>query len=329
MSEMISQAADIEIGAREEAPGNLCSDRQKKLRLYVITVNYNSELSLRRLAESLNPIGFVEKLVVVNHSPGEPLGSLEADFPIQVIHQRNRGYGAGLNRGLQEIKDVDGLILLCNPDIVIVNQEQIRNVWRYVNDNPGVGLVFPALVDAQMSPISSCRKFYSLMSLLLVGNPWIRKLAPNFCADHYYGGRPKQGPLQADWGSGAAIFMRGPVPNHGPLFDERFFLYFEDVDLCARMWKEDRPVVYFPDLVCQHFEGRLSHKKVRYFALHLFSLLKFIMKYGGLPRRSALQGHKSVLQDEEETPHELRFLLSENRPVGNAVPAGPRRPSLP
>jgi GT2 family glycosyltransferase len=277
------------------------------LRLYVITVNYNSELKLRRLVESLSSTGFVEKLVVVSHSPGDRLESLEADFPIQVIHQRNIGYGAGLNRGLQEIRDADGLILLCNPDIVFLNHEQIQSVWRYMNDNSGVGLIIPALVDAQRRPISSCRKFYSLRSLLLVSSPWLRKLAPNFCADHYYGQRPGNGPLEVDWGSGAAMFIRGPVANHGPLFDERFFLYFEDVDLCARMWQENRSVVYFPDLVCQHSEARLSHKKVRYFVTHLFSLIKFIIKYGGLPRRSALQGHKSVLEKGEEALDESRL----------------------
>jgi GT2 family glycosyltransferase len=257
--------------------------------LSVATVNYNSEVVLRRLVESLNSIGCVERLVVVDHSASPYLQTLEADFPIKIIHQPNKGYGAGLNRGLRELRDSQGLILLCNPDIVILTHERIGDVWRYMRDHPDVGLVIPSLVDAHMRPMSSCRKFYSLRSLLLVSNSRLRKLMPIFCEDHYYGFRCGTEPLEVDWGSGAAMFVRASEARKGPLFDERFFLYFEDVDVCARMWRENRSIVHFPDLVCQHFESRLSHQNVRHFITHLTSLLKFIIKYRGLPQKGSLQ----------------------------------------
>ena len=273
----------------DEVAGHVPASEQKEPRLYVLTVNYNSEALLKRLVESLQAVSFVKKLVVVNHSPGDQLEGLYAGFPIQVIHQLNRGYGAGLNRALQEVSDPDGLILLCNLDVVVLNHEAIQDIWRYMNDHPSVELVVPALVDAQLRPIFSCRKFYSLVSLLLVSNPWLRKLMPKVCGDHYCVPTRAQTPREVDWGSGAAIFMRGSGKNGRPLFDERFFLYFEDVDLCARMWQAGRSVVYFPGLVLQHLEQRLSHENARYFLVHLASLLKFILKYKGLPNRATLQ----------------------------------------
>jgi GT2 family glycosyltransferase len=286
--------------------GEVFTGGEIELRLYVITVNYHSEPHLRRLVASLNAVDFVQKLVVVNHSSGERLEELHARFPIQVIHQPNRGYGAGLNRGLQEVKDPNGLVLLCNPDIVILNHQAIEDVWRYMNDNPNVGLVMPALVDGRMRPIWSCRKFYSLTSLLLVSNPWLRGLIPRFCHNHYCVPGLERRPQEVDWGSGSAILVHGSVGNDGPLFDERFFLYFEDVDVCARMWRENRQVVFFPDLVCQHFESRLSHKKVRYFVIHLNSLLKFILKYKGLPQRAELRGLARTAESERPELGSLR-----------------------
>jgi GT2 family glycosyltransferase len=290
--------------------GEIFTGGEIELRLYVITVNYDSEPHLRRFVASLNAVDFVQKLVVVNHSGGKRLEELQARFPIEVIHQRNRGYGAGLNRGLQEVKDPNGLVLLCNPDIVILNPHAIEEVWRYMNDNPSVGLVMPALVDAQTRPIWSCRKFYSLTSLLLVSNPWLRRLIPRLCRDHYCIPGLERGPQEVDWGSGSAMLVRGSVGNDSPLFDERFFLYFEDVDVCARMWRENRQVVFFPDLVCQHFESRLSHKKVRYFVIHLNSLLKFILKNRGLPQRDTLRG---LARTAESECRELRSLRPEKR----------------
>ncbi len=271
---------------------NIDSCWKEKPRLYIVTVNYKSGAHLRRLVQSLSPLDFVEKLVVVNHSPCERLEGLKGDFPIQVVHEPNRGYGAGLNRGLQEVRDARGLVLLCNPDIAVLNHEAIVDVWHYMNDNPSVGVLIPALVDARLRPISSCRKFYSLKSLLLVRIPWFRKRILNVLGDHYYRHYRKQTPLEVDWGSGAAMFIRPFEMNGDRLFDERFFLYFEDVDLCARMWQKNRQVVYFPDLVCQHWENRLSHKQALYLLVHIASLLKFMLKHRGLPQRAALRENR-------------------------------------
>ena len=276
--------------------------------------------------ESLSLINCVEKLVVVNHSAPEQLTGLQARFPVQVIHQPNRGYGAGLNRGLQEVRDPNGLVLLCNPDIAILNHEAIEDLWSYMNANQSVGLVIPALVDAQMSPIFSCRKFYCLMSLLLVSNSWFRKLMPRICRDHYTVPGVERRPLEVDWGSGAAVFVRGSAGNEGPLFDERFFLYFEDVELCARMWSENRQVVYFPDLVCQHFESRLSHRDVRYFVIHVASLLKFIIKYKELPQRAALRRLGRAAATRTEAPPDLQSRQPENRLAENWVQIRRSRP---
>lgn len=295
-----------------QVDGERCFDKGIEASLSVVTVNYNSESALRRFVKSLDSAGCVEQLVVVDHSRSDHLASLEANFPIQIIRQRNRGYGGGLNRGLQEIHDTSGLILLCNPDIVLLNPEAIDAVWRHMNDNPDVGLLVPALVDAQMNHVSSCRRFYSLASLMLVSNPWLRKLIPDYLKDPVLGTHRGLKSFEADWASGAAMFIRGSMAKNGPLFDERFFLYFEDVDLCARIWQEQLSVVYFPDLVCQHEEGRLSHKKFRYFLIHLASLFKFVLKYKGLPQRAALQGVNGFA---ERDPSDMLSFQVDNGPM--------------
>jgi GT2 family glycosyltransferase len=135
--------------------------------------------------ESLQAFSLVKKLVYVNHSLSDQLEEPQAGILIQVIHQRNRGYGAGLNPALQEVSDADGLVLVCNPDVVILNHEAFEDFWGLVNDNRSVGLVVPAFVDAQMRPVSSCRKFYSLVSFLLVNDLWLRNRNPKACEGHY------------------------------------------------------------------------------------------------------------------------------------------------
>ena len=89
-------------------------------------------------------------------------------------------------------------------------------------------------------------------------------------------------PFNIEWGSGSALFIRlryFPLPLS---FDERFFLYFEDVDLCAKAHEHGLIVRYLPDIMCIHHEHRDSAESFSFLALHLKSMLKFIIKHRGL-----------------------------------------------
>jgi GT2 family glycosyltransferase len=68
-------------------------------------------------------------------------------------------------------------------------------------------------------------------------------------------------------------------------FDDGFFLYFEDVDLCVRLWRRGWSVVYYPKLVFRHRVQRRSHTSWQFLFQHLSSLIRFLIKYKGLPQR--------------------------------------------
>ncbi len=73
-------------------------------------------------------------------------------------------------------------------------------------------------------------------------------------------------PFDVDWGCGAAMLFRNSFFPDPLSFDERFFSYFEDVDLCSRAWREGLGVTYFPRLVCLHEnanKGRNLFRSIR------------------------------------------------------------------
>ncbi|MCA1962258.1 MAG: glycosyltransferase [Desulfomonile sp.] len=256
--------------------------------LYTVTVNFHSERQVQRLIDSLASVRSLKKLIIVDHSSSEALDSLRASFPIQVIRQLNRGYGAGLNRGLKEIPEADSVALLCNPDITIVNPEAITDLLAHLRDHPEAGCLAPALVNSDLKPIPSWRKFYTLQTLLASRVPWWRERPPRFLTDHFYMHEGRESPFDVDWVSGSAMFVRTSLFPARVSFDENFFLYFEDVDLCTQMWLEGLAVRCFPKLVCCHYEQKQSHRELRFFVQHVSSLLKYIVKYWGLPRRESL-----------------------------------------
>jgi len=251
-----------------------------------VTVNYHHENKIARMINSFRSADILRKLIVVDHSGSAALKALKADFPILVIRQPNRGYGAGLNRGLRQIPDQDALVMLCNPDTAISNWDKVVDALDYMTQNPNIGCLVPKLVseDGRIEP--SPRRFYTRRILLAVRNPWIQKRRPEFLKTHYYSESQAEGPHEIDWGSGSAMFVRNSLFPYPISFDERFFLYFEDVDLCVQLWNHGFSVVHYPELIVRHDGARLSRRSIFYFGVHLASLLKFIKKYRGLYSRT-------------------------------------------
>jgi GT2 family glycosyltransferase len=253
---------------------------------YVVTVNYRSENKIAGMIDSFRSTDILRKLIIVDHSRSESLKAIKADFPILVIQEPNIGYGGGLNAGLRQIPEQDALVLLCNPDIAILNSGEVLGALEYMTQHPNVGCLIPKLLsrDGQFQP--AVRRFYTLKILCAVRNPWVQKRFPEVFKWYYYINQQPEGPMEVDWGSGSAMLVRNSLFPHPISFDERFFLYFEDVDLCAQMWRHGFSVVHYPRLMVYHEVANLSRKSIYYFAVHFASLLKFVHKYRGLFQRT-------------------------------------------
>lgn len=253
---------------------------------YVITVNYHAGSYLPEFIASLAPLPFLHRLIIVNHSPEENLAALSAPFPLQVINQKNAGYGAGLNRGLREIGEQNAVALLCNPDLVLATPAKVAEALAYLAAQPRVGCLIPRSVTFEGQPILACREFYTWKSLLAARIGFFRRVFAGPYRQHLLLDAPGDRPLEVDWGYGAAMFFRVNAFGGAPAFDENFFLYMEDVDLCVHLWQAGLAVVSYPDLLFRHHSQRDSQRRWRFLRYHLVSLGKFIWKYRGLPQRS-------------------------------------------
>lgn len=262
---------------------------------YVITVNYLSGSYLPEFIASLAPLPFIKKLIIVNHSPAESLAALTAPFPLQIIVQENAGYGAGLNRGLREIREKNAVALLCNPDLILATSAQVAGALAYMTAHPRVGCLIPKSVDFKGNFLYPGHTFYSWKTLLASRIGIFRRAFAAAYRQYLYLDAPPDQPLEVDWGYGAAVFYRVSAFGGEPAFDERFFLYMEDVDLCVRLWQNGLSVVYYPEVLFRHHSQRESRHHGRFLRYHLVSLGKFIMKYRGLPQRMDL------LRKEERT----------------------------
>lgn len=253
----------------------------------VLTVNYFASGELRGLAESLRACGDAERieLIVCNNSPADPPAiDTTHDLQVTIIEAENIGFGAGINRAFASSHG--DVIFIANPD-VRVTPGALAAARQVLAEAPDVGIVLPQLRYPDGTRQPSVRRFYTWPVVLYARSP-MRGLAvpPGFFRRYLYEDLDHSARHDVDWGLGAAMFLRrADLPADGP-FDDRFFLYFEDVDLCLRTWRGGRRVLYCPEIQCIHAHRRASRRALSAAGWHHFqSLWRFAWKHGGLPMR--------------------------------------------
>ncbi len=274
--------------------------------LYVITVNYRSWDYIGRLMASLSNLDAVSELVIVDHSPSiEPSGPFIADFPVTVIPQPNKGYGAGLNRGISHVSRRDSIALVCNPDTEVLDHCELLAAVQYLARHPMVACVIPGMQRPDGERIHAGRKFHTLKTLIGCRIESMIAARGTFLGDHYYSSADGKSPREVDWGSGSALLLRCDLFPELIAFDERFFLYFEDVDICAQIWRKGFSVISWPRVILSHVEQRQSRTSLRHFTWLLASALKFMLKYRGLPKRDDLLGETPSITAVSEDSSEV------------------------
>ena len=167
-------------------------------------------------------------------------------------------------------------LLFLNPDVV-VKKDTIKVVLSYLGRNKDVGIVSCRLCNEEGTLQYSCRRFPGLMTQL------VKRFFPNskIVIDYLMVNSDHFKIMDVDWLLGAFLFVRRKVFDDVGLFDENFFLYFEDVDFCYRAKKNGWRVVYYPLSVATHMHVRASRRFLSKEAFHhLRSMFHYYNKHG-------------------------------------------------
>ena len=250
----------------------------------IVIVTYNSARVIGACLDALAAdcaSGLAEVIVVDNASPDDSVRVVRKGYPwaTLVAGRENLGYSKGVNLGMQRARG--RFLLVLNPDTV-VRRGALRRLIDFVEKTPDAGIVGPKLVFHDGTVQLSCRRFYTIRVLLLRRTP-LGKLFKNAGAvrEHLMLDFDHDSTREVDWVLGAAMFVRREAVDNVGMMDERFFLYFEDVDWCYRMKQRGLKVYYLADAVIEHGYKRESAQAVlnRSFAAHLVSLFRYYEKW--------------------------------------------------
>ena len=247
----------------------------------IIVVNYNTKNLLKHCLNSIiknfNKDDY-EIIIVDNSSQDGSVEMLKNNFGDRIkliVNNKNIGFGPANNLGASRAQGK--YLFFLNSD-TITKSDILAPLKKFLNNSREVGVIGPKLVLADRTEQPYAHgKFPNLLNVI-IGK--LKKLTV------------KSGkPFEVDWVSGAALIIRNDIFNQAGGFDEKFFMYFEDIDLCKRVKDLGYKVMVYSEVELIHLGGRslseLNQRKRYYYkaqdyfykkhyGLLIMNLMKFI-----------------------------------------------------
>ncbi len=212
----------------------------------------------------------------------------------------NKGYGAGHNIALRRTIDSADFHFVLNPDISF-GPEELGKMVRFMENNPSVGQLMPKVVypggrtqylcKLIPTPADLFLRRFALGPLKALASKKIEQFELRFT------GYERE--MDVPYLSGCFMLFRTSALKHIGLFDERFFMYPEDIDITRRMHAEFR-TVFFPKAIVVHDHAQESYKSKRALLVHMINLIKYFNKWGWIWDEQRTKINRKVIQQFED-----------------------------
>jgi GT2 family glycosyltransferase len=236
-----------------------------------LVVTYNSAVQIKSLLDSIAKTGdgLTYEVIIVDNNSSDQTVKIVRQYKLKhtlIANKTNPGFAKAVNQGLTEA--TGECIFLLNPDTRLVGNVT-KNLYQFTQKVTPLGAVAPRLVSPNGQDQPSVFHFPTISNALL-------RYAFNQ-QDRYGKYLPKRITNPVDVAVMAALFIPKTTIEKVGQLDERFFLYYEDIEFCRRLKKAGLPVFYYPTVKVMHVHGASGH-----FKSHLESpLLRSAIIYHG------------------------------------------------
>jgi len=267
-----------------------------KPELSIIIISYNTAEITKNCLESVvksieNKINY--EIILVDNASSDKTISLLTDYGLRITNlkliknDKNLGFAKANNQGVKVAKGK--YILFLNSDIVVLEDAIAKLLDFFKTKENTIHFLGGKLLNKNLSPQPSCGPFYTLPvvfgALFLRGDYWgLTRSSPNKVKE-------------VDWVSGACILTKKEHFDKIGGFDEKIFMYMDEIDLLYRAKKQEFKVYFYPESrfihlasassggktypILQVYKGFLYFYKTHYSRLEIF-LLKILLKLKAL-----------------------------------------------
>jgi hypothetical protein len=241
---------------------------------------------------------FTKKLYLIDNSPhpNEALQAMESEKVEYIFNHRNVGFGKAHNQGIKKaIAEKSDFHLILNPDVCFDSDILIELSNVLTNDGT-IGLISPKILYESGEIQRLCKLLPNPKHLIfrrfLKNSPSLEKLNQELELQSFGYDQIAEIP----WLSGCFLLSRTLHLKKVGGFDERFFMYMEDIDLSRRSLRHSRNVFY-PHVTIRHFYEKGSYKSKKLTLIHLISAIKYFNKWGWFFDQERARINQEALQE--------------------------------
>jgi GT2 family glycosyltransferase len=243
-------------------------------------VLYKSDINiLKKTINSFLATPLLKTLFLIDNSPTDKLKKEFIHPEIEYFFiDKNIGFGAAHNKVIDKIKEKSTYHLILNPDVSF-NSKVIPNLIKVVETDHITSLISPRVLYPNGKHQYTCRKFPTFFELIIRRSGFVKQIFSPIVAKREYRNLDLSNPFYPDFIIGCFLLFKSKdfIKING--FDERYFMYMEDVDICRKIAAINKKVLYFPKEEIIHIYKKESSKNINLFIDHISSIFQYFYKW--------------------------------------------------
>ena len=217
-----------------------------------------------------------KKLYIIDNSPSNEFkNKIQNDSVEYIYSNKNIGFGKGHNSILHKLTSENKYHLILNPDVRF-HPEILEKLVLKMESNESFSMIAPRVLNSNNELLHTARRYPSLFELIFRFLGIFKK----FTIRGEYKNQNHKQSFSPDFVQGSFMLFKTEDLLRLEGFDERYFMYMEDVDICRKIDLSGKRKLYFPATEIIHTHRKGSSKEFRLFFIHISSIIKYFIKWG-------------------------------------------------
>ena len=217
-----------------------------------------------------------KKLYIIDNSPSNEFKNKIQNDSVEYIYANNNvGSGKGHNSILHKLTSENKYHLILNPDVRF-HPEILEKLVLKMESNESFSMIAPRVLNSNNELLYTARRYPSLFELIFRFLGIFKK----FTIRGEYKNQNHKKSFSPDFVQGSFMLFKTEDLLRLEGFDERYFMYMEDVDICRKIDLSGKRKLYFPATEIIHTHRKGSSKEFRLFFIHISSIIKYFIKWG-------------------------------------------------